>query len=62
VVVVQLSRQEVVDALRRAGLGEEAEEAMVKLPDPVDLEQVQDWGMERGITADVLVSQMGGSP
>jgi hypothetical protein len=62
VVVVQYSRQEVVDVLRNAGFHEAAEEAMVELQDPVDLAHVQEWGMQRGITRDLLISQMGGSP
>ena len=56
------SRQEVVRMLRKAGFGEAADEAMRDLPDPVDLDHVQDWGRQRGITRDVLISQMGGSP
>jgi hypothetical protein len=59
---VQYSRQEVVDLLRKAGFREAADEAMVELPDPVDLEHVQEWGIQRGITRDVLISEMGGSP
>jgi hypothetical protein len=62
VVVVQYSRQEVVDVLRKAGFHEAAEEAMVELHDPVDLAHVQEWAMQRGITRDLLISQMGGSP
>jgi hypothetical protein len=62
VVVVQYSRQEVVDVLRKAGFHEAAEEAMVELQDPVDLAHVQEWAMQRGITRDLLISQMGGSP
>lgn len=59
---MQYSRQEVVDMLRRAGFREAADEAMRELPDPVDLEHVQEWGWRHGITRDVLISQMGGSP
>jgi hypothetical protein len=62
VVAVQYSRQEVVRMLRKAGFREAADEAMRDLPDPVDLDHVQDWGIQRGITRDVLISQMGGSP
>ncbi len=58
---MQYSRQEVVDLLRKAGFHEAADEAMVELPDPVDLEHAQEWGMQRGITRDVLISQIGGS-
>jgi hypothetical protein len=56
------SRQEIVDMLRRAGFEDAANEATVALPDPVDLEQAAEWGMHHGITRDVLVSGMGGSP
>ena len=59
---MQYTRQEVVRMLRKAGFGEAADEAMRDLPDPVDLDHVQDWGRQRGITRDVLISQMGGSP
>jgi hypothetical protein len=59
---VQYTRQEVVCMLRKAGFRETADEAMRDLPDPVDLDHVQDWGRQRGITRDVLTSQMGGSP
>jgi len=59
---MQYSRQHVVDTLRAAGFLEAADEAMVELPDPVDLERVHEWGMKRGITTDVLTSAMGGSP
>jgi hypothetical protein len=36
VIAVQLTRQHVVDVLRRTGLPELAEEALRDLPDPVD--------------------------
>jgi len=48
--------------LRKAGFREAADEAMRDLPDPVDLDHLRDWGAQRGITRDVLISQMGGSP
>jgi hypothetical protein len=59
---VQYSRQEVVDMLRRVGFREAPEEAMVELPDPVDLERAAEWRMQRGITRDVFISRMGGGP
>jgi hypothetical protein len=59
---MQYSRQEVVRMLRDAGFREAADEAIRDLPDPVDLGHLQDWGRQRGITRDVLISQMGGSP
>jgi hypothetical protein len=48
--------------LRRAGLRNAADDAMLELLDPVDLDDLQDWAMKRGITRDAMVSWMGGSP
>ncbi|MGC1238204.1 MAG: hypothetical protein WA860_05380 [Acidimicrobiales bacterium] len=59
---MQYSREHVVDMLRRAGLRNAADDAMLELPDPVDLDDLQDWAMKRGITRDAMVSWMGGSP
>jgi hypothetical protein len=61
-VVVQYSRREIADMLRKAGLGEAADQAMVELPDPVDLDYALEWGIRHGITRDALISQLGGSP
>jgi hypothetical protein len=62
VVAVQLTRQHVVDVLRRAGLPEMADEALRDLPDPVDNEQVAAWAVPYGINMGDLISRMGGSP
>jgi hypothetical protein len=62
VVAVQLTRQHVVDVLRRAGLPEMADEALRDLPDPVDREQVAAWAVPYGINMGDLISRMGGSP
>jgi hypothetical protein len=59
---VQRRRQEIVDMLRRAGLTEIADDAMAELPDRVSEEEVEKWGQQHGVTRDVLISQMGGSP
>jgi hypothetical protein len=59
---MQVTRQHVVGVLRRAGLSEAAEDAERALPDPVDLDYVEKWCAERGITKDALISMMGGSP
>jgi hypothetical protein len=59
---MQFAKETVVDLLRRAGLPEVAEEADRDLPDPVDLELVAKWGERYGITRDMLISRMGGSP
>ena len=56
------SRQYVVDNLHRLGLQDLADTASRDLPDPVDLDQLEAWGVRHGITRDDIVSQLGGSP
>jgi hypothetical protein len=62
VVAVQLTRQHVVDVLRKAGLPEMADQAARDLPDPVDSEQVAAWAVPYGVNMGDLVSRVGGSP
>jgi hypothetical protein len=62
VVAVQLTRQQVVDTLRNAGLPELAEQALHELPDPVDSDKVAAWAVPYGINMGELVNRMGGSP
>ncbi len=62
VVAVQLTRQHVVDVLRKAGLPEMADKALRELPDPVDSEKVAAWAVPYGINMDELRNRMGGSP
>jgi hypothetical protein len=62
VVALQLTRQHVVDVLRKAGLPDMADEALRDLPDPVDSEQVAAWAVPYGINMGYLISLMGGSP
>ena len=59
---MQRRRQEIVDLLRRAGLTEVADDAMAELPDRVSQEEAERWGQQHGVTRDVLISEMGGSP
>jgi hypothetical protein len=59
---VQISRQEVVDVLRRAGLSEDANWAEASLPETVDFDELVSAGASRGITRDTLISLLGGSP
>ena len=59
---MQVARQHVVDVLRTAGLPQVAEEASRSLPDPVDVERAAQFLQRYGITKDVLISRMGGSP
>ena len=58
----QYSRQHLVDLLNRLGHAELAEEASRVLPDVVDADWIADWLIQRGLTRDYLISQMGGSP
>jgi hypothetical protein len=60
--IMELSRQSVVDMLRRMGYEPAAEAAARELPDPVDYEQVAKFGEQHGIFRDDLISAMGGSP
>jgi hypothetical protein len=59
---MQVSRQHVVDVLRKTGFSELADEAMRVLPDPVDLDEAERWGQQYGLTPDEMISSMGGSP
>ena len=61
VVAVQLTRQHVVDMLRKAGLPEVADDAQRELPDPVDSEQVAAWAVPYGINMGELMDRLGGS-
>jgi len=56
------SRRHVADMLRRQGFPELADVAVRELPDPVDAEQLESWGMRHGVSKDDLISRMGGSP
>ena len=51
-----------IDLLSRLGYTQLAQEASRVLPDPVNANQVAEWGVEHGLTYDDLVSRMGGSP
>ena len=55
-------RQWVVDTLRRLGYVQEAEEAARILPDPVEVDQLIQFGDKYGISRDELMDRMGGSP
>ena len=59
---MQVSRQHVVDVLRKTGFSELADEAMRVLPDPVDLDEAERWDQQYGLTPDQMISSMGGSP
>ena len=55
-------RQWVVDTLRHMGYQEQADEALRVLPEDVDIEELEKFGMEHGISRGELMDRMGGSP
>jgi hypothetical protein len=59
---VQLSRQYVIDLLRRVGLSDMADAALRDLPDPVDRDEVAVWGGQWNVDMDYFINRMGGSP
>jgi hypothetical protein len=59
---MEVTRQHVLEVLRRAGFADAAEELSAILPDTVDLDKIQPFLTPYGITRDVLTSTMGGSP
>ena len=62
IVMEHWSRQHVVDELNRMGYTELAVEASRDLPDPVDINRLEEWCMEHGLSRDEVISRMGGSP
>jgi hypothetical protein len=55
----QVSRQHVVDLLRRAGWSDLADEASRTLSDPVDVTQLEAWGIQHGVSFEDLKGQFG---
>ena len=55
-----VSKQWVIDMLNHMGYPEAAKDAAQVLPDPVDLEQLEEFGDKHGISRSELVSRMGG--
>lgn len=56
------SRQEVARMLRRFGFPALADRASRELPDPVDVDQIETWGLRYGLTMAKVINHMGGSP
>jgi hypothetical protein len=56
------SLQHVVGVLRRAGLIQLADEAQRTLPDPVDMQELEHFAAEHGVSREMLNERMGGSP
>jgi len=59
---VDVSRQEIVKELRRAGLADAASAAETSLPDPVDTKVLDQFCAVYGLSRESLVDRMGGSP
>jgi hypothetical protein len=59
---VNLSRQQIVRLLRRAGLDELAREAEATLPGQVDDRTMNQFCAEHGISSSDLMDRMGASP
>jgi hypothetical protein len=62
VMAQSVSRQYVVDELNRLGYRELASEAPRDLPDPVDIDRLETWCMQHGLTRDEVINRFGGSP
>jgi hypothetical protein len=59
---MQVTKQDLVDMLRRAGSLEVADAVVRELPDLVDLDRAAPFFQEHGVAGDELISQMGGNP
>ena len=59
---MDLSRQQIIQMLRRAGLADVAAVAQKSLPDPVDSKVLDDFCATYGLSKDSLTDRMGGSP
>ena len=59
---MDLSRQQIIQMLRRAGLADVAAAAQQSLPDPVDATLLDRFYAPYGLSKQSLVDRMGGSP
>jgi len=59
---VNLSRQQIIQMLRRAGLADVAAAAQESLPDPVDAKVLDHFCARYGLSKQSLIDRMGGSP
>ena len=56
------SRQDVVNALRRAGMDDAAADALQALPDPVDSAEIVPFCERHGMSKEEMMDLMGSSP
>jgi hypothetical protein len=59
---MDISLQEIIKILRRAGLADVAAAAQDSLPDPVDRKSLDRFCAQHGLTSGSLTDRMGGSP
>ena len=59
---MDLSRQQIIQMLRRAGLADVAAAAQKSLPDPVDSRDLDHFCAVYGLSKQSLIDRMGGSP
>jgi hypothetical protein len=59
---MDLSRQYIIQMLRRAGLSDVAAAAQKSLPDPVDSKALEHFCARYGLSKQSLTDRMGGSP
>lgn len=60
--MAQVTRDQVLDILRRATLTPDQEQSILALPYPADRERVLAMFASYGVTPDRLISRLGGSP
>jgi hypothetical protein len=58
----EVSRAHIIDVLRRQGLPEVIDEVVRSLPEHVEYRRAEQFLARYGITKDMLISRMGGSP
>ena len=58
----EVSRAHIIDVLRREGLPEVIDEVVRSLPEHVEFRRAELFLARYGITKDMLISRMGGSP
>ncbi|MGF7233382.1 MAG: hypothetical protein ACQSGP_11535 [Frankia sp.] len=59
---MEVTKQTITDVLSRAGLSQQTEQLVSSLPDPVDADQAAQLLGHYGITRDMLIDRIGGSP
>ena len=62
IAIQQYSKQHVLDVLHTLQRPDLADEASRDLPDPVDINRLEEWCLEHGLSQDDVISRMGGSP